>query len=142
MRIWSQGGQITCERGSKSVTAKIVKDGNSYHVFEDAVVIVNGQTLLYRLSPMRTQAKCIYLGDPIQRDGVTITVKCHCNGKEFERMHVAHRCEIHRRCLPTLVPKDMADWKARLPESDIYHLCHGCGDRQSTPTTTPTSPAD
>jgi hypothetical protein len=85
---------------------------------------------------------CIHLGPPIERDGVVVMVKCSCVKKEMKQLHTAHRCEIHRRCLPTLVPDDLAAWMARVPESELYHLCQGCLDRKPTPTATPTSSAD
>lgn len=82
----------------------------------------------YSHKPLRNciELPCPHLGSPIERDGVTIKVKCGCNGKEHEQPHTAHECRLYNRCLPTLVPADMAAWKERLPESTIYHLCHGC----------------
>lgn len=72
---------------------------------------------------------CIHLGQLRQnKEGATIKVKCGCNGKEAEQFHVAHECAIHKRCLPTLVPAKLEDWKQR-PESSMYHLCFNCEDR-------------
>jgi hypothetical protein len=107
--------------------------------------VIDKRTLAYTITDLeyvRPPLDCPYLGDPVQRDGVAITVKCQCNGKKYEQLHTAHRCEVHHRCLPTLVPTDMAAWMARVPESELYHLCQGCLDRKPTPTATPTSPAD
>lgn len=72
-----------------------------------------------------TGPPCPHLGPPIERDGVTIKVKCGCNGREQERPHAAHECAIYKRCLPTLIPADLAAWEAR-EESQLYHCCHGC----------------
>lgn len=79
---------------------------------------------------------CPHLGPAIERDGVTIRVKCGCNGKEHDQPHVAHECALFKRCLPTLIPVDPKVWQERKPESDIYHLCHGC-DRAATPSPLP-----
>lgn len=82
---------------------------------------------------------CPHLLPPIERAGATILVKCGCSGQEKEQFHVAHGCEIHGRCLPTLrlTDEQRVQWEERKPESDLYHLCHGCADR---PSLTPTAP--
>lgn len=87
----------------------------------------------YEVQPYRNcpGPPCNHLGIPIERDGVTIKVKCGCTGKEHDQPHVAHECTLYNRCLPTLRPADLAAWLARKPESDLYHLCHGC-DRGAT----------
>jgi hypothetical protein len=67
----------------------------------------------------------------IKRAGVIVTVKCGCSGGDEEEIKVAaHRCAVHGRCLPTLVPADLQAWQDRRPESEIYHLCHGCEEKQ------------
>jgi len=71
---------------------------------------------------------CPHLSNPIERDGVTVTVKCGCNNKSQERMLPAHRCDEKKRCLPTarFTPDQLTKWEARKPESDIYQLCQTC----------------
>jgi hypothetical protein len=68
---------------------------------------------------------CPYLGEPIQRNGVGIQIKCACGGN-IERFHTAYKCQLFGRCLPSLRPVDPAAWNDRKPESDLYHLCHSC----------------
>ncbi|TWU27610.1 hypothetical protein Pla144_23870 [Bythopirellula polymerisocia] len=79
----------------------------------------------------RTSSICRHLGELIERDSVAVKIKCGCSGKAAEQHHVAHRCAIHQRCLPTLVPKDLQAWRERQLEIEIYLLCHVCIDRQS-----------
>lgn len=69
--------------------------------------------------------KCPHLGDPIEREGVTVTVVCGCNKKEHEQPHAAHECEVYKRCLPTLIPVDNEKWLAR-DEAKIYRACRLC----------------
>jgi len=73
---------------------------------------------------------CEHLGAAVERDGVAIMVACRCTGETKERKHASRVCEIHGRCLPTLRPvgEQRAEWLARKPESDLYHLCDGCED--------------
>lgn len=68
---------------------------------------------------------CPYLGPPIERDGVTLKVKCGCNGREHDQPRAAHECGLYKRCLPTLRPADLKAWEER-PESKLYRCCHGC----------------
>lgn len=75
----------------------------------------------------KTCNNCQHLGPTIEREGITIKVKCGCN--EHDQPHVAHECAKFKRCLPTLIPVDLKAWEERKPESDIYHLCHGCTER-------------
>jgi len=73
--------------------------------------------------------KCHHLGPTIEREGITVTVKCGCTKKEHEQPHAAHSCEVYGRCLPTLVPLDLNAWQERQPESSIYRLCFNCPDK-------------
>jgi hypothetical protein len=59
----------------------------------------------------------------------TVKVEC-CSGVEKELN--AYACTIHGRCLPGFVrhEKAIAKWNDRKPESDIYHLCCICTDRE------------
>ena len=71
---------------------------------------------------------CQHLGPPITRDGISVKVKCNCaNKQETEQFHTAHVCEVHKRCLPSLVPAE--SWYER-EESKLYHACHGCKERE------------
>lgn len=78
--------------------------------------------------------KCPHLGDPIERDGITIKVRCGCNGKERDQRYAAHKCGKHKRCLPDLITtKELLDKRASGEiDSDVqlYAWCHGCPDRQ------------
>lgn len=66
---------------------------------------------------------CRHLGDTISQ----IKVACQCPGRTEAIVAVA-RCAVYDRCLPHWRPSgdDLAKWRERKPESDIYHLCHGC----------------
>lgn len=53
-------------------------------------------------------------------------IECEsCQGR-VRIKYPANDCAIYGRCLPTFVPADLKAWEARKPESDLYHLCHGC----------------
>jgi hypothetical protein len=77
-----------------------------------------------------TRKRCKHRGERITRGGVTVFVKCGCGGDDAEREHASYACAIHGRCLPGMVPADLEAWHARKPESDIYHLCDGCTERE------------
>lgn len=77
---------------------------------------------------VRACSKCPYLGDPIERDGVAITVKCNCGKKKEKNMFLpTFRCDIFRRCVPTanMTDKQLAKWAER-DESRMYGLCQLC----------------
>lgn len=66
---------------------------------------------------------CVHLGEAAG----TVKVECQtCNGKKMVDQQ-AHKCGVLGRCLPTYQPRDLAKWKDRKPESEIYKLCRGCG---------------
>lgn len=68
--------------------------------------------------------ECKHLGDIIIKQGVKVTVKCHCGTSHVN--YPVHYCSIFKRCIPALVPNSKTEWEERKPESDLYHLCHGC----------------
>lgn len=74
---------------------------------------------------------CPHLGPEIQRNGVTIKVKCGCSQKEYDQPHASHKCELHKRCLPTLFPADPAKWLER-EEAASYMACSLCPDNPAT----------
>jgi hypothetical protein len=59
----------------------------------------------------------------------TVKVEC-CSGQE--KLLTACECAIHARCLPGFVRHEaaIAKWNERKPESDIYHLCCICTERE------------
>ena len=72
---------------------------------------------------------CRHLGDEVaNRAGATVKVNCGCNGEKSKQVHAAHKCEVNRRCLPTLTmrPSERKEWNQRKPESDLYTLCQWC----------------
>lgn len=76
---------------------------------------------------------CRHLGTKrTDNQGVPLTVKCGCSGKEKEIHLPEHECKIHNRCLPTFRPtaEQLEKWNARKPESEIYQLCYNCPDRE------------
>jgi hypothetical protein len=69
------------------------------------------------------RARCVYRGKAVSE----IKVACEtCNGtKQVDQ--AVYECTKFRRCLPNYSPFDVAAWYSRKPESDLYHLCRGCG---------------
>lgn len=110
--------------------------GDHWHVVDTT----SGKQRVYRVDKKRPSKKtrCPHLGDPIERDGITIKVRCGCNGKERDQRYAAHRCDKHKRCLPDLIPtKELLDKRASGEiDSDVqlYAWCHGCPDRLAAPT--------
>lgn len=71
------------------------------------------------------QSECKFKGD----EKGTVKVEC-CSGTM--KNLTAHECKIHGRCLPGFVKheKAIAKWNERKPESDLYHLCCVCNERE------------
>lgn len=71
------------------------------------------------------RGRCVHLGDQVGE----ILVECEsCQGR-VRIKQPAHHCAAfgdRGRCLPAYIPLDLKVWTERKPESDIYHLCHGC----------------
>ena len=120
------GSQIRYVLPTRQVTGLVS------HCEKNLSLTVDTETLAVRITPVPRGA-CLHLGPAVARDGVNVKVKCGCSSKEKELLHAAHECAVHGRCLPTLVPTDLAAWQARKPESEIYHLCHGCGEKECSP---------
>ncbi len=42
----------------------------------------------------------------------------------------SHKCDLHRRCLPTVEFDNelLEEWKERKPESDLFAICSRCPD--------------
>ena len=108
-------------------TTKETKVGETELILLDNYAIEITQDTIYILRRI-VPNDCKHLGPPITRDGVTVKVKCNCNGQETEQWHTAHVCSVHKRCLPSLVPTET--WYSR-PESKIYHACHGCEEKET-----------
>lgn len=70
-------------------------------------------------------ASCDHLGDRVGE----ILIECQsCSGRVRVKF-AAHACAEfgdRGRCLPAYVPPDLAAWRERKPESELYHLCAGC----------------
>lgn len=122
-----KGGTIRFPMRAGTGVQKIVRNANR-------IIYFDTESLRYHVEDadgnlLETGDPCPYLGMQVERDGIAVQVKCGCGGDTKDQWYTAHACAIHGRCLPTLVPADLRVWKERKPESDIYHLCHGCESR-------------
>lgn len=71
---------------------------------------------------MCRSSACRHLGAAVK----PIKVECEtCNGRK-QVDEPANHCQVFARCLPFYRPADPQKWQDR-PESEIYHLCRGCG---------------
>lgn len=86
------------------------------------------QTCEAYLPPPAESFRCRHLLEATR----PISVECQtCGGMKIIEQP-AHHCAVHGRCLPTYAPQgeQLEKWRARKPESEIYALCAGCGDRE------------
>lgn len=79
---------------------------------------------------------CIHRGKALQQ---VVKVECKGCGDKKEIAHRPFGCAVHGRCLPTYRPtaESLAAWQTRFPESELYHLCEGCFERESPANTEP-----
>ena len=98
-----------------------------YHgVFPVSNCGVTAQDVMQR----RVASRCMHERGQIVGSGGAVSVKCACDSGG-EVTHLAYGCEIHDRCLPSLIfrsEKQRAKWFAREPESSLYSSCDGCQD--------------
>jgi len=79
--------------------------------------------------------RCKHLGKKVERDGTVMTIRCGCDGIEREMKYEIYRCDVFSRCVPLFAPN--AAQKKLFAESDgivsdiqLYHLCHGCPQKE------------
>lgn len=133
IRVEQHDGQVVVvdSRAVRVRRYKIPPDVDEHRIYTPFGVLLYRAGEVEEHGPQMTPPpKCVYLGDPIERQGVTLMVKCCCNKGEREEWAAAYGCAIYGRCLPTMIPADLKAWRERKPESELYHLCHGCESRK------------